>query len=118
THSEEAQRYVKLTQSALDGGRTFVEALRVGLQAILCSPEFLLREEPLAAAAGEESATISNHALASRLSYFLWSSLPDDELLSLADAGKLSQPDVLRGQVERLLSDPKSERFVTNFTGQ
>ncbi|MCE9526498.1 MAG: DUF1592 domain-containing protein, partial [Planctomycetales bacterium] len=115
---EEVQRYVGLTKKALDDRRPFVEALRVGLLGILCSPEFLLREEPLAAAKEGETATISDYALASRLSYFLWSSMPDDELQALADKGTLSKPDVLRGQVERMLNDPKADRFVKNFTGQ
>ncbi len=112
---DEVKRYALLTQKALDDKRPLTDALRVGLTGILCSPEFLLREEP---AAENQEATISDHALASRLSYFLWSSMPDDELLTLADQGKLSQPDVLRGQVERLLRDPKGDRFVKNFTGQ
>ena len=56
--------------------------------------------------------------MASRLSYFLWSSLPDEELLALAQRGELQKPDVLRAQVERMLADPKSNRFVESFTGQ
>jgi hypothetical protein len=111
---EEVETYVALTSAALDAGRPFMESLRVGLQAMLCSPEFLFREEP---AAGDAT-QISQHALAARLSYFLWSSLPDDELLSLANAGRLAQPDELRRQVERMLADEKSRRFVENFTGQ
>lgn len=111
----ELKAYVTLTKTALDRGRPFLESLRVGLLAILCSPEFLLREEPLAATG---TTGITEHALASRLSYLLWNSMPDDELLACASAGELRQPDKLRGQVERLLRDPKSERFVQNFTGQ
>ena len=110
--------YLGLTKTALEAGRPFVDALRVGLVAILCSPEFLLREEPSAAEAGGEPPMISDEAFASRLSYFLWSSMPDDELLALAAEGRLSGSDVVRGQVERLLRDPKSQRFVENFTGQ
>jgi hypothetical protein len=113
---EEVKRYVELTKKALDDKRPFIDALRVGLLGILCSPEFLLREEP--AGDGKEAEAISDHALASRLSYFLWSSMPDDELLAIADQGKLSEPAVLRGQVDRLLRDSKGDRFVKNFTGQ
>ncbi len=125
---DEIDLYVSLTNSALEAGRPFRKALAVGLQAVLCSPEFLLREEPaLPSAKGNETqpadakrapATISDDALASRISYFLWSSMPDEELLTLAAAGRLSQPEILRAQVDRLLRDPKSERFVENFTGQ
>ena len=113
---DEVKRYVELTKKALDNKRPFIDALRVGLLGILCSPEFLLREEPAAVDQGTE--TISDHALASRLSYFLWSSMPDDELLTLADQEKLSQTDILRGQVDRLLRDAKGDRFIKNFTGQ
>ena len=124
---DEGERFVALTAAALDKKRPFIAALRVGLQAMLCSPEFLFREEPTESGAtlrvanhdAERRATIiSQPALASRLSYFLWSSMPDDELLSVATAGKLNRPEVLREQVERLLRDPKSARFVENFTGQ
>ena len=115
---EEVQRYVALTKKGLDDQRPFIDALRVGLLGILCSPEFLLREEPLAAAKDGETAKVSEYALASRLSYFLWSSMPDDELLKFAESGTLSQPQVLHSQVERLLKDSKADRFVKNFTGQ
>lgn len=115
---EEVQRYISLTKKALDDKRPFIDALRVGLLGILCSPEFLLREEPITAAKEGKAAFVSDYALASRLSYFLWSSMPDDKLLQLAGQGTLSHPEVLRGEVERLLRDPKSDRFVKNFTGQ
>ena len=96
TKPDEVELYLGLTETALDAGRPFVDALRVGLKAILCSPEFLLREEPAASDRQTEQATISDEAFASRLSYFLWSSMPDDELLALAGEGRLSRPDVLR----------------------
>jgi hypothetical protein len=84
----------------------------VGLKAILVSPKFLfLRED-----AGANQ--LDDFALASRLSYFLWSSMPDEPLFQLAAENKLHEPDVLREQVERLLSDPKSKAFNQNFTGQ
>jgi hypothetical protein len=81
---------------------------------VLCSPNFLyLRED-------ERPGTrrIADFELASRLSYFLWSSMPDAELFTLAEKEQLSHPKVLAAQVERLLRDAKAERFVTNFTGQ
>lgn len=109
---EEVARPLKLVADALASGRPFLPSLRVGLEAVLCSPNFLfLRED-----SGGES--ISNHELASRLSYFLWSSMPDERLFSLAADGSLSDSKVLAAEVERLIDDPKSERFVRNFTGQ
>lgn len=111
TDEAEVQPFVNLTASALQDGRPFEDALRLGLKGMLCSPEFLFLDEP-----GREF--ISQYALASRLSYFLWSSLPDRELLSLADEGRLNHPDILRQQVERLLKDPKANAFTTNFVGQ
>ena len=102
---------LSLAKSELDSGGSFEAALRLALKAVLCSPEFLFLEEP----GGD---VISQHALASRLSYFLWSSMPDEELLSLAGAGKLHDPMVLRGQVDRLLNSPKANAFTVNFTAQ
>lgn len=99
-----------LIESKLEQKFCFQEAMRVGFQAVLCSPEFLfLQEQP-----GE----LNTYALASRLSYFLWSSIPDDGLISLAADGSLREPAVLRQQVERMLDDPKVSRFVENFCGQ
>jgi mono/diheme cytochrome c family protein len=110
----EIARHQKHVQTALDAGRPFEEALRVGLKSILCSPGFLFLEEPANAGSGR----ITDEALASRLSYFLWSNQPDESLLKLAAAGQLHKPAVLRAQVERLLSDPKASDFTENFTGQ
>ncbi len=108
--SGEADRFLKLATDELDAGRPFVDAMRVGARAILTAPQFLLFEE--------RPGKLDDYALASRLSYFLWSTMPDDELLALAAAKKLTQPGVLRGQVERMLGDEKSHAFVQNFTGQ
>lgn len=102
---------IELVRASLDAGKSFEEALRLGLKGVLCSPEFLFLDEP-----GRE--TLADHALATRLSYFLWSSLPDAELFALATNGKLNQPDVLRQQVDRMLADPRADRFTENFTGQ
>ena len=104
-----ADPFVKLTLDRLAQGRTFEQAVRAGVSAVLCAPQFLLlnREE-----------TVDDYTIASRLSYFLWSSMPDGELMKLAAAGKLRDPRVRRAQVERMLRDPKVERFIDNFTGQ
>jgi hypothetical protein len=107
----ELQTFQALVESALAAERSFEDALRLGLKGLLCSPEFLFLDEPGAQ-------RISQHALASRLSFFLWSSMPDRELLALADRGELDKPQVLRTQVERLLNDPKSKALTTNFVGQ
>ena len=84
--------------------------MRAALKGVLISPEFLfLRERP---------GKLDDFALACRLSYFLWSTMPDDELFTLAEQQELSQPDVLRQQVERLLASPKAAAFTENFVGQ
>jgi len=102
--------FVQLVNKKLAEKYSFEQAVRVGLKAILVSPDFLfLREEP---------GKLTDSALASRLSYFLWSTTPDEELLTLADQRKLSQPEVLRGQVERLLKHPKAGALTENFLGQ
>lgn len=106
----EADRFVKLATDELEAGQPFVEAVRVGLRGVLAAPQFLLFQE----APGK----LDDYALASRLSYFLWSSMPDEELLTTAAEGRLSRPEVLRAQVERMLRSEKARAFVQNFTGQ
>jgi cytochrome c5 len=97
----------------------FEEAVQAGLQRLLVDPEFLLRIErdPRGATPGSIH-RISDLELASRLSFFLWSSIPDDELLDIAAAGKLSNEKVLDAQVRRMLADTKSSALVSNFAGQ
>jgi hypothetical protein len=104
------QPYVELVKSRLDQKQDFKTALRLGLQAVLCSPRFLFLDE--------KPGRLTDLALASRLSYFLWSTSPDEELSDLAKKKQLSRPEVLHGQVERMLGDAKAERFVQNFVGQ
>jgi mono/diheme cytochrome c family protein len=107
---DEIQPYLALVDSLLRQEVNFESAVRIGLKAVLSSPQFLfLREKP---------GPLDGYALASRLSYFLWSSMPDAELFELADKGRLADPLVLRAQAERLLRDPKGRRFTENFTGQ
>ena len=98
---------------------TFDGGIQTGLRRILASPEFTFRFEldPEGVAAGEIY-EISDLELASRLSFFLWSTLPDDELIELAAANQLSDADVLEQQVRRMLADPKSRAIVDNFAGQ
>ncbi len=102
--------FVALVEAKLAEQRTFEQAMRAALSAMMISPEFLfLRERP---------GKLDDFALASRLSYFLWSTMPDEELLALAEQRKLSQPSTLRAQVERMLNHPKAAAFTENFTGQ
>src|SRR5207344_2839683 len=89
---------------------SFEQAVRVGLMGLMVSPNFLfLQERP---------GKLDDAALASRLSYFLWSTMPDEELLTLAEQHKLSQPATLRQQVERMLKDPRAGAITENFVGQ
>jgi hypothetical protein len=98
-------------------GKTFEAGIKRSMMAVLGSPRFLFRlEEPEPASAGGRFVLIDEYALASRLSYFLWSSMPDEELFRLAGRGELRRE--LRPQIARMLQDPKSEAFVRNFTGQ
>ncbi len=99
-----------VNQQLADKKTTFEEAMRVGFKAILCSPHFLFFQEKR----GEPD----DFALASRLSYFLWNTMPDEELLRVAGSGALRKPATLRAQVERLLTHPKAAGFVHNFLGQ
>ena len=105
-----------------DRGRaagSFDTGIEMALRRLLVSPEFLFRVErdPEGVAAGE-SYRVSDLELASRLSFFLWSSIPDDELLDVAERRELSVPEVFEAQVRRMLADPRSEALVGNFAGQ
>lgn len=122
---EDLQPYVDLVKASTDRGDSFFDGLQVAVSAVLVSPRFLFRVETPAAGTtldAEEMdqgvARLTDHQLATRLSYFLWSSLPDDRLLDLADKGKLSKDSVLRGEVERMIADPKSESLATQFAAQ
>src|SRR5262249_2344158 len=89
------------------------------LSAILVSPQFLFRvEQDPPKVAAKTAYRISDLDLASRLSFFLWSSIPDDELLDLAVRGDLSKPRILEAQARRMLADPRSKSLVNNFAGQ
>lgn len=109
---EEIQTYVHLAQSQLDEGdpESLLTTLREGYRSLLCSPRFVYLQED----AGE----LDDHALATRLSYFLWNGPPDAALRELAEAGELRTSDVLRAQIERMLGEPRGERFVADFARQ
>ena len=106
-------------QAARSDGGSFDEGIEAVVQRVLADPEFVYRLEPEPAGiATGKSYRISDLALASRLSFFLWSTVPDDELIDLAAQGKLKDPAVLEKQVLRMLADPKSDAMITNVTGQ
>ena len=111
----EVDGVVTLVAKARDDGAGFQDAIRIGLARVLCSPGFLFIQEPTAA---EEPRKLNDYELASRLSYFLWSSMPDEELFNLAHVGRLSDPPKLMAQVDRMLDDPKAEALVSGFAGQ
>jgi len=108
----EIEPFAAIVEDQLKSGQSFEEAMLAGYKAILCSPDFLflgLEDGP----SGK-----SSYALASRLSYFLWNSMPDAKLRHLASHGELAKPKVLLEQVERMLADPRSDRFVEHFLDQ
>lgn len=111
---KEVAKIVAFFKSIREEFPTFEEAIRETLAMVLIRPEFLYLLEP----AGDEKRPIDDWELASRLSYFLWSTMPDERLRELAAAGALHRPEVLSKQVKRLLADPRSSRFVEQFTEQ
>jgi hypothetical protein len=110
----ETARYTALFRQARQRGESFDEGIVVALQAVLVSPDFLFRLEHDRAATGP----ITQHELATRLSYFLWAGMPDAALRAKADAGALRRPEVLRAEVERMLRDPRAISLVREFGGQ
>lgn len=110
----EVSRLVEFHNSIRSEFPTLEEALRESLAMVLIQPDFLYHLEP----AGPTKRPIENFELASRLSYFLWSTMPDETLMALASKGALTEPGVLAGEVDRLLADPRARRFVKTFTEQ
>jgi len=113
----ETQKLLKLVALVQRQGDSFDEAIRVAVQAVLVSPSFLFRIER-DHASGASAYRLNDYELASRLSYFLWSSMPDDELLKLAAQHRLSDPAVRAAQIKRMLRDPKSSNLVDDFAFQ
>jgi len=114
----EVGRFAGLVQMAVSQlGETYEGGISLALQAILVSPDFLFRieQDP---PAGAKERQLNSHELASRLSYFLWSTMPDDELFGYADSGRLSDPAILRAQIQRMLKDDRAESLVQNFAAQ
>jgi hypothetical protein len=109
----ELERLARLGAAAIDGGARFERGVQVALQAILLSPHFLFRVEQLG---GEQALT--PWQLATRLSYFLWSSMPDERLFDLAASGALDSSDALRAQADRMLGDARASALAENFAAQ
>ncbi len=107
---DDIQPFLARVSTKLEQGYSFEQAMRVALKGVMVSPHFLyLREKP---------GKLDDSALAARLSYFLWSSMPDEELMVLAEQGQLNHPERLREQVERMLREPKATAFTKNFVSQ
>jgi hypothetical protein len=116
--AEELDRLVQVFDSAYKATGNFDAAMQVGVEAVLVSPEFLFRVELAPGGAKGKVRALDDYELASRLSYFLWSSMPDGQLFELANEGKLHRPEVLRAQVVRMIRDPKCKALADNFAGQ
>ncbi len=115
--AKEVDRLLTLFDKATKGGAKFEDALKPVFHAVLVSPHFLLRVER-DRAKEEKPYRVNDHELATRLSYFLWSSMPDADLFVLADKGELSKPDVYAGQVKRMLADTKARALTDTFAEQ
>ncbi len=114
---KEAKRYVDLYDVAVASGASFEEAVKVALSAVLISPHFLYRPE-LAPSNTEKPYRLNDYQLASRLSYYLWATMPDEELFHLAKSKQLRKPTVLEQQVERMLRDSRASVAMEGFLGQ
>ncbi|PCC67455.1 Ca-dependent carbohydrate-binding module xylan-binding [Nannocystis exedens] len=114
----ELDALMKFIADAKGAGDTWESGLRVALQAVLVSPYFIYRVELDPAPTDLTPHPLSDYELASRLSYFLWSSMPDDELFAAAAAGTLQDPEVLETQARRMLADDRARALIDNFAGQ
>ncbi len=115
----DVEPFTGLVTAAVDRGQSFERAMQLGLQAILVSPRFLFRvETPIHPDDPNHVHDVGQYELASRLSYFLWSTMPDDELFRAAQHGNLVTREAVRAQVNRMLKSPKSDALVRNFAGQ
>ena len=116
---DDVQAPLDFYRQARQNGETFDAGIRAGLARVLSSTSFIYRMERDAAGVQPGAAhSVSDVELASRLSFFLWSSIPDERLLNLATSGQLRQPGVLAAQVKRMIADERSDALVSNFTGQ
>ena len=107
----EMQQFYKLAEREFAQGRSIFSGLQAGIRGMLCSPKFLFKKEG-------ESGPLDNYAIAARMSYFLWNSLPDEILFELASQGKLKDPIVRREQTHRMLQAERTDRFVKDYVHQ
>ncbi len=114
----EAELLLRVFDLADRNGEVFEDAVKLMLKAALLSPQFLFRIERDHSAGVDGAYALDDYELASRLSYFLWSSMPDDELFAAAAQGTLHQPEVLADQARRMLKDRRAQALVENFAGQ
>ncbi len=108
--ADEVERYATVADARSADGFCFEDAMKAAYKAVLLSPHFLLLHE--------SPGQLDDFALANRLSYFLWNSMPDEQLMALARAGKLTEPATLRAETDRMLASPKARRFVQDFLDQ
>lgn len=108
--SDEIQRYIDFAVEEYKRTEDFSQALRSGYRSILCSPRFLYMMEPVG--------SLDSYAIATRLSYFLWCSMPDDALMQAADANQLNTKEQIHRQVDRMLATERGKRFITDFADQ
>ena len=113
---DQLQKFMGLYERAAQRGDSYEASVKLALKAVLVSPNFIFMIEDMPTTKGIHK--ISDYELASRLSYFLWVSMPDEELFKLAEKNELSKPDVLNAQVKRMLKDEKAYEFYSKFTGQ
>lgn len=108
---DEMQSIYTHARKEIDQGRNIYSGLQAGIRGTLCSPNFLFKQEGA-------SGSLDEHAIATRMSYFLWNSLPDEQLFELASQGKLNDPKVRREQTLRMLRDTRSDRFIKDYVHQ
>ncbi len=113
---EQLARYVDYVTSQIESGVSFTDSMKAAASAVISSPRFLYIYDR--ASDGEKAEPLDDFELATRLSFFLWGSIPDDELLTLAEAGTLHEPTILKAQVQRMLNDRRLKRFCDSFPSQ
>ena len=115
---EEVQAHVGIVAREMEERACFEDAMREAYKTALCSTDFLFVGEAAGSEAGESRARLDDRAIAERLSLWFWNSVPDEELISLANEGRLHLPENMRRQTDRLLADPRSNRFIADFVDQ
>jgi len=115
---EEVQAYVGIVAHAIEQRACFEDAMKEAYKTAVCSTDFLFVDEPASHEARAARTRLTNRAIAERLSLWFWNSVPDEELIAIANEGRLHEPETLRKQADRLLADPRSDRFIADFADQ